>query len=118
MSIQLIVIVRLLICDYEILINVHIVIFTDPAMNSSQRITLLKKKIQDLRKTYNMIKTELASIDRRRKKLRRREREMKKNVQKQLQQQQQQQQQVQQQQQQQQNQPILVQVDENHPTIM
>lgn len=48
-------------------------------MNSNQRIALLKKKIQDLRKTYNMIKTELASIDRRRKKLRRREREMKKN---------------------------------------
>lgn len=78
---------------------------TDPAMNSTQRITMLKKKIQDLRKTYNMIKTELASIDRRRKKLRRREREMKKNVQKQLQQQQQ-------------NQQILIQVDENHPTIM
>lgn len=48
-------------------------------MNSNQRIALLKKKIQDLRKTYNMIKTELASIDRRRKKLRRRERELKKN---------------------------------------
>lgn len=48
-------------------------------MNSNQRIALLKKKIQDLRKTYNMIKTELASIDRRRKKLRRREREMKKS---------------------------------------
>lgn len=61
---------------------------SDPAMNSTQRISLLKKKIQDLRKTYNMIKTELASIDRRRKKLRRREREIKKNVQKQLQQQQ------------------------------
>ncbi|XP_031640505.1 AT-rich interactive domain-containing protein 4B [Contarinia nasturtii] len=79
----------------------------DPDMNSSQRITLLKKKIQDLRKTYIMVKTELASIDRRRKKLRRREREMKKNVQKQLQQQLQQQQ----------NQQILVQV-ENHPTII
>lgn len=81
--------------------------FTDPAMNSGQRINLLKKKIQDLRKTYNMIKTELASIDRRRKKLRRREREMKKNVQKQLQQQQQQQHQ----------QPILIQADENHPPV-
>lgn len=70
-------------------------------MNSTQRISLLKKKIQDLRKTYNMIKTELASIDRRRKKLRRREREIKKNVQKQLQQQQQQHHHHQQQQQQQ-----------------
>lgn len=51
-------------------------------MNSNQRIMLLKKKIQELRKTYNMIKTELASVDRRRKKLRRRERENKKNQQK------------------------------------
>lgn len=81
---------------------------TEPEMNSGQRITLLKKKIADLRKTYFMVKTELASIDRRRKKLRRREREMKKNVQKQLQQQLQQQQ----------NQQILVQVDENHPSII
>lgn len=47
----------------------------DTAMSSNHRITLLKKKIQELRKTYNMIKVELASIDRRRKKLRRRERE-------------------------------------------
>lgn len=82
-----------------------LVYILDPSMNSTQRITILKKKIQDLRKTYIMIKTELASIDRRRKKLRRREREMKKNVQKQLQQQQQ-------------NQQILVQIDENHPSIM
>lgn len=74
-------------------------------MDSGQRIALLKKKIHDLRKTYLMIKSELASIDRRRKKLRRREREIKKNVQKQLQQQQH-------------NQQILIQVDENHPSIM
>uniref|UniRef100_A0A1B0DMC9 Uncharacterized protein n=2 Tax=Phlebotomus papatasi TaxID=29031 RepID=A0A1B0DMC9_PHLPP len=53
-----------------------------PALNSSQRIAILKKKIQELRKTYNQIKAELASIDRRRKKLRRRERENKKNQQK------------------------------------
>lgn len=57
----------------------------DPALNSHQRISLLNKKIQDLRKTYTMIKAELASIDRRRKKLRRRERENKKNQQKQQQ---------------------------------
>lgn len=51
----------------------------DPALNSNQRITILNKKIQDLRKTYHILKAELASIDRRRKKLRRRDRENKKN---------------------------------------
>ncbi|XP_055678656.1 AT-rich interactive domain-containing protein 4B [Lutzomyia longipalpis] len=63
-------------CQYNFLVQL------DPALNSSQRITILKKKIQELRKTYNQIKAELASIDRRRKKLRRRERENKKNQQK------------------------------------
>lgn len=46
-------------------------------MSGQQRIVVLKKKIQELRKTYNMLKSELASIDRRRKKYRRREREKK-----------------------------------------
>lgn len=54
--------------------------FPDPALNSAQRVAILKKKIQELRKTYNAIKAELASIDRRRKKLRRRERENKKQA--------------------------------------
>lgn len=49
-------------------------------MSSTQRISLLRKKIQDLQKTYNTIKAELASIERRRKKLRRREREKQKNA--------------------------------------
>lgn len=49
----------------------------DQSAHPNQRIELLRKKIQDLRKTYNMVKNELASIDRRRKKLRRREREKK-----------------------------------------
>ena len=62
--------------------------FTDPSINPDQCIAILLKQIQDLRKTYNIIKSDLASIDRRRKKLRRREREKK---QQQLQQQQQQQ---------------------------
>uniref|UniRef100_A0A336LQS4 CSON012988 protein n=1 Tax=Culicoides sonorensis TaxID=179676 RepID=A0A336LQS4_CULSO len=52
----------------------------DPALGSSQRISILRKKIQDLQKAYNNIKTELASIERRRKKLRRRERENKRNA--------------------------------------
>lgn len=61
-------------CQYNFLVNL------DPALNSAQRIGILKKKIQELRKTYNAIKAELASIDRRRKKLRRRERENKKQA--------------------------------------
>ncbi|EDO64560.1 AGAP007503-PA [Anopheles gambiae str. PEST] len=61
-------------CQYNFLVNL------DPSLNSNQRIVIIKKKIQELRKTYNSIKAELASIDRRRKKLRRRERENKKQA--------------------------------------
>lgn len=58
-------------CQYNFLVQL------DPSMNPDQRIAILLKQIQDLRKTYNMIKGDLASIDRRRKKMRRREREKK-----------------------------------------
>ncbi|TMW46921.1 hypothetical protein DOY81_008002 [Sarcophaga bullata] len=68
-------------CPYNFLVQL------DPSINPDQCIAILLKQIQDLRKTYNIIKSDLASIDRRRKKLRRREREKK---QQQLQQQQQQ----------------------------
>ncbi|XP_053674250.1 mucin-5AC [Anopheles nili] len=61
-------------CQYNFLVNL------DPSLNNNQRIAIIKKKIQELRKTYNAIKAELASIDRRRKKLRRRERENKKQA--------------------------------------
>lgn len=54
--------------------------FVDPNMSSNQRINILEKKIQDLRKTYVMIKNEMSAKDRRRKKLRRRERENKKQT--------------------------------------
>lgn len=57
---------------------------SDPALNSHQRISVIHKRIQDLRKTYNHLKGELASIDRRRKKLRRRDRETKKLKQRQI----------------------------------
>lgn len=67
-------------CQYNFLVQL------DSALNSHQRIAILNKQIDDLRKTYNMIKTELASIDRRRKKLRRRERENKKQQQMKMQQ--------------------------------
>lgn len=49
----------------------------DPNMSSNQRINILVKKIQELKKTYLMIKNEMNAKDRRRKKLRRRERENK-----------------------------------------
>lgn len=46
-------------------------------MSSNQKINTLVKKIQELKKTYIMIKNEMNAKDRRRKKLRRRERENK-----------------------------------------
>jgi Ras-related protein Rab-1A len=49
----------------------------DPELDASQRIVVLQQKLQDLRKTYMDVKSQLAVIDRRRKKLRRREREEK-----------------------------------------
>lgn len=48
----------------------------DPSMDAVTRIALLQQRLQDLRKTYNDVKSELACIDRRRKKLRRRERDL------------------------------------------
>ncbi|XP_004518814.1 AT-rich interactive domain-containing protein 4B isoform X2 [Ceratitis capitata] len=66
-------------CPYNFLVQL------DPNMGSEQCITILLKQIQELRKTYNTIKGDLASIDRRRKKLRRREREKKQQIQNQQQ---------------------------------
>lgn len=47
----------------------------DPALDSGQRIAVLQQKLSELRKTYADVKAELATIERRRKKIRRRERE-------------------------------------------
>uniref|UniRef100_A0AAR5PEB9 ARID domain-containing protein n=1 Tax=Dendroctonus ponderosae TaxID=77166 RepID=A0AAR5PEB9_DENPD len=47
----------------------------DPSLDSSQRIAVLQQKLSELRKTYADVKAELATVERRRKKLRRRERE-------------------------------------------
>ncbi|EDW75273.2 uncharacterized protein Dwil_GK19785 [Drosophila willistoni] len=58
-------------CPYNFLVEL------DPSLSSDQCISILRKQIQDLRKTYTVIKGELAIIDRRRKKMRRREREKK-----------------------------------------
>ncbi|XP_017474374.1 PREDICTED: AT-rich interactive domain-containing protein 4B [Rhagoletis zephyria] len=66
-------------CPYNFLVQL------DPNMGSDQCIGILLKQIQELRKTYNAIKGDLANIDRRRKKLRRREREKKQQVQSQQQ---------------------------------
>lgn len=59
----------------------------DPSLSPEQCIAIILKQIQDLRKTYNEVKNDLAIIDRRRKKLRRREREKKQQQQHQFQQQ-------------------------------
>lgn len=47
----------------------------DPSLDSSQRIAVLQQKLSELRKAYADVKAELATVERRRKKLRRRERE-------------------------------------------
>ncbi|XP_040569604.1 uncharacterized protein [Lepeophtheirus salmonis] len=47
----------------------------DPAMDSSERISLIQQNLEELRKTYLNIKSDLALIERRRKKIRRKERE-------------------------------------------
>ena len=49
--------------------------FTDPTLDGNQRISILQQRLTDIRKTYNTVKSELATIERRRKKLKRRERE-------------------------------------------
>lgn len=46
-------------------------------MQPVQRISILEKKIQELKKTYLMIKNEMSAKERRRKKMKRRDRENK-----------------------------------------
>ncbi|KAG5684432.1 hypothetical protein PVAND_013666 [Polypedilum vanderplanki] len=58
-------------------IQFNFLVELDPNMPSCHRISLLEKKIQDLRKTYMMIKNEMNAKERRRKKMRKRERENK-----------------------------------------
>jgi uncharacterized membrane protein YgcG len=45
-------------------------------MDRTDRISAIEKSIEALRKTYNTIKTDLAVVERRRKKIKRKEREM------------------------------------------
>lgn len=44
-------------------------------MTSAERITILQEKLQEIRKHYLSLKSEVASIDRRRKRLKKKERE-------------------------------------------
>ena len=44
-------------------------------MTSAERISFLQDKLQDIRKYYMSLKSEVASIDRRRKRLKKKERE-------------------------------------------
>ena len=48
---------------------------SDPTMDSSERISRIQNSLKELRKTYHSVKSELAVIERRRKKIRRKERE-------------------------------------------
>lgn len=52
---------------------------SDPDLDATKRIAVLQSRIQELKRTYMQVKTELASVERRRKKLRRKERESKKD---------------------------------------
>lgn len=56
-------------CKYNFLVSF------DSSMNQNTRINLIQSSIQQIRKVYADLKSELAVIDRRRKKLRKRERE-------------------------------------------
>lgn len=44
-------------------------------MSSAERISFLQEKLQEIRKYYLSLKSEVASIDRRRKRLKKKERE-------------------------------------------
>lgn len=44
-------------------------------MSSTERISFLQEKLQEVRKYYLSLKSEVASIDRRRKRLKKKERE-------------------------------------------
>lgn len=45
------------------------------SMSSTERISFLQEKLQEIRKYYMSLKSEVASIDRRRKRLKKKERE-------------------------------------------
>lgn len=55
--------------------TINIIAFSDPDMDSTERISKLQNTIEELRKTYLNIKGDLNAIERRRKKIRRKERE-------------------------------------------
>ena len=44
-------------------------------MNSTERISFLQEKLQEIRKYYMSLKSEVATIDRRRKRLKKKDRE-------------------------------------------
>lgn len=47
----------------------------DPSMEQAERIQKLQKTLEDLRKTYNHVKSELTALERRRKKMRRKDKD-------------------------------------------
>lgn len=60
---------------HQCLSKILIATLLDSIIDSNERIAMLQQKMQEVRTTYAMVKTRLAAIERRRKKLRRRERE-------------------------------------------
>lgn len=59
------------------LLTGHFTDFADELdnMSSTERISFLQEKLQEIRKYYMSLKSEVASIDRRRKRLKKKERE-------------------------------------------
>ena len=49
--------------------------YLEPEMNSEVRISALQRSLEDLRKTYLHIKTELTALERRRKKMSKKEKD-------------------------------------------
>lgn len=60
-----------------LLLTGHVSYFADELdnMSSTERISFLQDKLQEIRKYYMSLKSEVASIDRRRKRLKKKERE-------------------------------------------
>lgn len=66
-------------CFHNFILNEWFLIFSSSdeldSMSSSERISFLQDKLQEIRKYYMSLKSEVASIDRRRKRLKKKERE-------------------------------------------
>ena len=67
-------------CNFPLSLVVSLSVFytaycLEPEMNSGERIGALQQTLEELRKTYNNVKTELNALERRRKKMRKKEKD-------------------------------------------